>query len=690
MDIRIRFVSLARVLVMPVLEASLCVSGALAYDDWPAGAVGIVAGASLEEMTPADSDTSENTAPATGPPEAEESARQLLFQLQAATTPRRLYLTRKRAADLTDRFTSCVMCRRVHARALERAGMGDEAARQWRRLLKLRADDTEALLALADYHVAEGLRYRTMVSGPISLAEFGYEDLEHGVEYLARLRKIHGGKGAAEMRLAELALTLGKWSEAIQYATSAAMFSNEGNAHAILGAALLRLGDPEEAAREFAVFLDACDDSVRALYNDPSFFFARRGLDLRKIDQPADTGISSWDERDPRLLTPENERLLEHYTRVTIAAVRCGSKPGAWDGMRSEPGVLLVRFGEPVDETRIRPEIGDDGGLRFEELRYYYPEYTIVMDDQSLMGRFHLAGGGRGDSLSYVEGVRLIKRIKERFDPHGGEPALAMTTRSWVLPRRDKGLAVTAVDIPAGDLELHWDGQSAPFARFAIATVWRSQETGIATRSAERFEADRIRGCTSAPGFSAAVMETLTAGTWQSSLEVEDRSTGRWSRRDTTLIVADVAMQPGLSLVGPIPCWGATGQATAGMPLEAGSLVPTSRPVYGAQDTLIMYFEVHALAPDRWGFHRGSITHAVGRVDERPWWRRVLGGGVGPGVSVEVKAQGRGDSILSNFEIRLPPVVAGVYEYLLRCVDNVSERSAEDRCTFRVCGEHNR
>jgi GWxTD domain-containing protein len=507
------------------------------------------------------------------------------------------------------------------------------------------------------------------------------------MDYLARLRRIPGQHGTAEMRLAGLALTLGTWSEAIRHATSAAHFSDEPHAHAVLGAALLRAGDPEESSREFARFLAGTTDSLRALYNDPQFFFARRGLDLRRLDQPEETDSSSWDGRDPRLLTPENERLLEHYARVTIAAVRCASRPGAWDGARTEQGVLLIRYGEPAEETRVRPEIGDDGRLRYEELRYHYPEFTIVLDDRSLLGRFHLAGGGSADSLSFVEGVRLIKRIRERYDPHAGEPPLAVTSSSWVLPRGDTGLMVTALDVAAEGVELQWDGRSAPFARFAVATRWRSSLTGEVRQATERFDTDRSRGCPGHRGFSAAFMESLAAGTWEFSLEVEDRLGGTWARRDTTLEVHARERDPGLLLAGPIPCWAGDGLPTRAVTLEATDLLPASRPVYGSPDSLIMYFEIHGLMPARGGVHQGSLTYSVTRVDHRPWWRRVLGGRVGPEVSVEVEAQGPGRRIVSTVEVRLPRVVAGAYEFVLRCIDDVGGRTASGRSTFRACGE---
>lgn len=618
--------------------------------------------------------------------DAEAQARRLLGEIEEAVTPRQRYLARKHAAELADRFPSCESCRRAYARVLQRCGLWYDAARQWRRLLKLRENDPEALLSLADHHVAEGLRYVHMVSGPISLATYGDEDLEAAFDYLTRLRQTPGSHGTAEMRLAELAVALGRWDTAIRHATSAALFGGEPNAHALLGAALWREGDPEEAAREFAVFLESAPDSARALYNDPDFFFSRRGLDLRRLDQPTPAEDSAWDHRDPRLLTQENERLLEHYARITIASVRCRSRPGAWDGHRTEPGVLLIRFGEPVEQTRIRPEITDDGSLRYEELRYHYPEFTIALDDRSLLGRFHLAGAGRRDSLSFVEGVRLIKRLKERYDPHDGELPLAMAARSWVLPRGDGGLAVAAVDIPTRGVEFQWDGHTPPYARFSVATRWRCLESGESRRASERFETDRIRGCTESPGFSAAFVETLTAGEWEFSLEVEDRSTGTWARVDTTLLVSPPSSSR-LLLSGPIPCWVGENPVAGGIPLETTDLIPAALPAYGSLGTLAMYFEVHGMTPARWNIHQGSITYAVRRTDERSWWRKVFGGRRGTEVSVETEIQGPGTSLFSTVEVQLPPVPGGAYQFHLRCIDDVVGATATGQEAFLVCGQ---
>ncbi len=614
---------------------------------------------------------------------AEAQAGEVLLELSEATTPRRLYLARARARELVERFGSCVTCRRAYARALDRSRMWADAARQWRALLRLEPDDEEALLALADYHMGEGLRYRTMVSGPLSLSGFAAKDLTRAVGYLERLVRLPGGHGAAHCRLAELALVLERWPEVVSHAGVAA-FAGCHRGHALAGAALVRSGDLEGASREFALFFEASSDSIRALYHDPACFFARGDLGVGRSSPPADCDASSWDDRDPRLLTPENERLLEHFARLTIASVRCASRPGRWDGALTEQGVLIIRYGEPIAEVRLRPEIGDEGRLRPEELRYHYPEFTVALEDRGLLGWFHLCGGGKGDSLSLVEGVRIIRRVRERYDPHGGKPSLPMAMASWLLPR-SPWLVVVALDIGAHGVQFHWDGSPMPEAHLAMATRWREAERGDDRRYTERLVVDELRGCPDSPRVGIAVTETLSVGTWRLSLEVEDRSTGLWARRDTTLLVPRPSASRSLGLFGPIPCWNPTGTPAFGHTLEDSPLLPTPDPRWGARDPLLMYFEVHGLAPTSQGGHEATITYSVRPVARGPWWRTILRRPAREEVSVEIEAHGPGTSLHSGVEVRLLDPAFPRYEFTLRCLDEVGGTTAEGQAVLRVC-----
>ncbi len=66
-----------------------------------------------------------------------------------------------------------------------------------------------------------------------------------------------------------------------------------------------------------------------------------------------------WNANDPLFLTKYNERLLEHYSRVAYANLRFGFND--IPGWKTDRGEVYVRYGEPLNKTRFRPQFGGSG-----------------------------------------------------------------------------------------------------------------------------------------------------------------------------------------------------------------------------------------------------------------------------------------------------------------------------------------
>lgn len=64
-----------------------------------------------------------------------------------------------------------------------------------------------------------------------------------------------------------------------------------------------------------------------------------------------------WKERDPLNLTPYNERLLEHYTRIAYSNLRFGIPKLNITGWKTDRGTVVIRYGVPPFVTRIRPTV---------------------------------------------------------------------------------------------------------------------------------------------------------------------------------------------------------------------------------------------------------------------------------------------------------------------------------------------
>jgi len=62
-----------------------------------------------------------------------------------------------------------------------------------------------------------------------------------------------------------------------------------------------------------------------------------------------------WTSKDPRLLTPYNERKLEHYARLTYADLLYGAPELDMRGWNTERGQIIVRYGAPVGDVIVIP-----------------------------------------------------------------------------------------------------------------------------------------------------------------------------------------------------------------------------------------------------------------------------------------------------------------------------------------------
>jgi len=602
--------------------------------------------------------------------------------------PRDIYLARTKGQELVKRNRDCTDCLRVLARALDESGMTAEASRYWRSLLELEPDDTEALLALADHHTKDGMRYLRMVSGPIRLFKWGKEDLEKALAYLERLRQTASGRETAHIRLAELSLILENWKDVIRYASAITDSSLLHRGYALVGTALLHQGDVEAAEEEFDRFIEIAPDSVVLLYRDPTAFFSGRHFIVDKEDDELVLDDAQWDRIDPRILTKRNERLIEHQARVVMASVRCATVPGKWDGWRTQPGVMMIRYGDPKAEMRTRPEIGFRGQIVYEKLLYDYDHGVVAFEDQNLMGRFVLAAPGDDDPFAYANAVNQMERVREVYDPHRGEEPLNRSLAFWSIPRDEKSLVIGAADIPTGEIEFvstHDRGLRSSLRSAFLVRDQGGEEHQLKTANSS-FTPTDARGCPENSAFNLSFLDSLPFGIFHVSFEIEDVNSGRWSRIDTTLeIKAPAQKKP--RLYGPIPCWSDSPDQPSKTLLELSRLSPTSRPVYVDDDDLVMYFEVHGLAQDRFDRHSCDLNYAVTRALDRSWIGRLFRGSETPAISANVETQGKGKSLISQFEIELEHADPGLYRLLLSCVDGLTGKSTSGKTDLEVCGE---
>ena len=73
-------------------------------------------------------------------------------------------------------------------------------------------------------------------------------------------------------------------------------------------------------------------------------------------DDPVAYASRFWTSKDPRYLTPYNERKLAHYFRLTYADLLYGSPGLDMRGWETQRGRILVRYGPPRSDVVIVPQ----------------------------------------------------------------------------------------------------------------------------------------------------------------------------------------------------------------------------------------------------------------------------------------------------------------------------------------------
>jgi GWxTD domain-containing protein len=253
--------------------------------------------------------------------------------------------------------------------------------------------------------------------------------------------------------LMEIYSLKGEYDEALKMLSQMYVFFPEDmKLWTYLGYAHYHAGNMEAASKSFETAFRYMDEKTSYAYTHLDDILPEEEKRLYAQD-PAAYAARFWTSKDPRYLTPYNERKMEHYARLTYADLLYGAPLVDLKGWNTERGQILVRYGVPNGDVVIIPrsssgardstpandgnstslaiQVGRSGtGFdMFEEANTYniwdYGDFKFVFEDPFRNGEYRLYSPSAAELTSgslpwandyTIKAKETIRKTPERYN----------------------------------------------------------------------------------------------------------------------------------------------------------------------------------------------------------------------------------------------------------------------------------
>ncbi|MEL6770245.1 MAG: GWxTD domain-containing protein [Bacteroidota bacterium] len=189
--------------------------------------------------------------------------------------------------------------------------------------------------------------------------------------------------------------------------------------------------DLAAAERHFDAALDDLDAPDRVAFETLDWLLdadERERWDAAQADgRAAAYAARYWRSQDPRLLTPQNERQVEHHARLALADLLFRDAKDNRRGWRSMRGETLVRYGLP--NQRIAWSANDVLAKDFSRYqRWVYDGFDLLFEDLFRNGDFEYASSAQGpDDATFARSLHNRAPAQTTYAPERrvGFPYLA-------------------------------------------------------------------------------------------------------------------------------------------------------------------------------------------------------------------------------------------------------------------------
>ncbi len=463
------------------------------------------------------------------------------------------------------------------------------------------------------------------------------------------------------------------------------------------GLVAYRKGETETAEEYFTVALDAMPRSERRDFQRIAHLLRDEEEELLSADSTAATE-QFWRTRDPLLLSPENERRLEHYARLALADLLYADYRDGTRGWATPRGEVVVRYGVPDESGRWMG--ADFSAKRFGTLeRWVYAEqeendgFSLLFEDPFRNGDFDFMSSAAGEDDA-TRARSLFNTVPERFAyrPVGGLVDFAYSAIPFKGDAGQTTLVISA-GIPLNpavsmtSAELSFNMKSGAFL-LAPNGVPQSE----VRRETERIRTNSVVQSNSGAMLTEAFVVNAAPGTYTLAVEFEQPDSGRIGIEREAVVLPDYGASE-LSISGLLPAF----QIEEGSQIEALSsgwirrgdhlIRPAPRMEFATDEPIYLYVEAYGLALNS-GQANYEIEAILRPVDDAGVITRTLGRLLGrrppAAVSVQFSVSGRSADEGQYVIFDASEQEHGTYELTLRVHDQNAGTSVETTQTLQL------
>lgn len=304
------------------------------------------------------------------------------------------------------------------------------AFKQYNEIIAIDSSQIEAWINLGELKDQDFTEYnhsvRNMDEFYGSLQEYADQDFYEAEKYYKHALMLDSLNYSASLKLALLYEKAGLYDKGLPYLIRLEKNKTaDKDIYLSLGLLHYKTRDFKDCLAEYKKALNLMKDSER----EDFVFYSVKTL-LQPILQDEMKNISDselgeiidrfWRISDPMYLTDYNERLLAHYSRVAFSNLHFSVPKMGIIGWKTDRGEIVLRYGEPLNLIRIRPQMGGNAVMAKTEV-WNYADMTLGFSDPASSGNYQFtAPAGEkdkvipqyaGDSRFYAEYLR-----KARFE----------------------------------------------------------------------------------------------------------------------------------------------------------------------------------------------------------------------------------------------------------------------------------